>query len=219
MHLVFRHEAEKEFLNLQAGNKSVNRTDQSNFSKKLESLGTDINSETSVTNACKKFITDEGIDIERSAEHFSNGWQLIEKEAFGRLINMFEAEDDETEFVAYLSLNERCSYNTQGEYFFLNIFSKEPNMVCVHELLHLFTHKNIKLSVGAKEFNDYKEALTVLINVEFNDLTEHEDRGYPQHQKLRKYIAEKYIKGSSVIKLTKQLFADDTFLKLLKYIG
>ncbi|MEK7170945.1 MAG: hypothetical protein AAB774_01395 [Patescibacteria group bacterium] len=219
MHLEFRYEAEKEFLNLQAGNKSHNRSHPSDFSKKLEELGVDINSETTVTAACRKIIAEEGISAEEKIRLFSGGWRAVEQDVFERLTKLFEVENDDMEFICYLSLNERCSYNTQEGYFFLNLFSAEPNMVCVHELLHLFTHKYIKLDISSQQYNSYKESLTELLNLEFRGLVERDDRGYSQHQELRKYLAEKYTKGSGVIKLTKQLFADDTFLRLLKSVS
>lgn len=215
MHLVFLYEAEKEFLNLRAGNKSLNRSRPSDFSKKLEELGVDINSEVTVTAACRIIVTEEGISTEEKIRQFSAGWQAVEQDVFERLTKLFEVENDDTEFTAYLSLNERCSYDTQESYFFLNLFNAEPNMVCVHELLHLFTHKFIQLGVDLKTYNNYKESLTVLINLRFSDLVENKDRGYPQHKKIRDYITKKYDGSSSVASLTKVLFADDTFLKLL----
>lgn len=215
MHLVFLYEGEKEFLNLQAGNRSLNRSHQSDFSKQLEDSGVDINSPESVTEKCREIISKKGLDVAGKIQFFTKKWEGVEQEAFERLGRLFETDKDPTEITAYLSLNERCSYNSQEGYFFINIFSQEPIMVCLHEILHFFTHKFIKLDISPQHYNNYKESLTVLLNLEFADLTEHEDRGYPQHKKIRDYITKKYDGSSSVASLTKVLFADDTFLKLL----
>ncbi|MCR4277610.1 MAG: hypothetical protein NUV80_03260 [Candidatus Berkelbacteria bacterium] len=218
MRLVFRYEAEKEFLNLQAGNRSLNRSRPSDFSRKLKELGVDINSEVTVTAACRKIVTEEGISAEEKIRQFSDGWQAVDTDVFERLTKLFEAQNDDTEFACYLSLNERCSYNTQEDYFFLNLFSAEPNMVCIHELLHLFTHKYIKLNISPQLYNEYKESLTVLLNLEFGDLIEREDKGYLQHQEVRQYIASKWDEGTSIISLTHSLLTDQKFLELLSNV-
>lgn len=215
MHLVFRHDFEKEFLNLQASNRSLNRSHQSDFSKQLEDSGVDINSPESVTEKCREIFSKKGLDVAGKIQFFTRKWEGVEQEAFERLGCLFETDADSSEIAVYLSLNERCSYNSQEGYFFINIFSQEPIMVCLHEILHFFTHKFIKLDISPQHYNNYKESLTVLLNLEFSDLIEHEDRGYPQHKKIRDYIAKKYDGNPSVVSLTKTLFADNTFLKLL----
>lgn len=219
MRLNFSYDIDKEFINLQAGNRSLNRSTDSDFSDKLAGLGVDILSQESVTNGCRDIITESGVDPDKQARIFAEKWHPIEQEASRRFGKLFETSDESFSMTAYLSLNERCSYSAVEGYFFLHMFSRDPLIVCLHEILHLYTHKLIKLDVDPQTYNSYKESLTVLINTEFYDLIEHEDRGYPQHQELRKYIAKKHTRGSSIVKLTRQLFVDDTFLELLKSVN
>jgi len=91
-------------------------------------------------------------------------------------------------------------------------------MICVHEIIHLFTHRYVKLTINPKAYNDYKESLTVLLNIEFRDLIESDDRGYEQHQLVRRFIADHYHKGMTVASLTEQLFANQEFCKLLESV-
>lgn len=219
MRLNFSYDIDKEFINLQAGNRSLNRRTKSDFCDKLVALGTDISSQESVTNGCRDIITESGIDPDEQVRIIAEKWHSIEREASTRFDKLFETNDESFSMKAYLSLNERCSYNAVEGYFFLYVFSKDPITVCLHEILHLHTHKLIKLDVDPQTYNDYKESLTVLVNIEFDDLIEHEDRGYPQHQELRKFIADKHPKGSSIVELTRILFVDDAFLALLKVVN
>lgn len=218
MRLNFSYDIDKEFINLQAGNRSLNRIADSDFSDKLVGLGVDISSQESVSNGCRDVIAESGIDPDKQARIFAEKWHSIEQEASTRFDKLFETNGESFSMAAYLSLNERCSYNVVEGYFFLHMFSKDPLTVCLHEIFHLYTHKLIKLDVDSQTYNAYKESLTALLNTEFDDLIEHEDRGYPQHQRLRKYISSKHDKSSSIVELTKVLFVDDAFLALLKDI-
>ena len=64
----------------------------------------------------------------------------------------------------------------------------------MHELWHFYTWYKFGESeqerIGAKKYNNVKESLTVLLNIECKDLLPEgiEDTGYPQHQKLREEI-------------------------------
>jgi len=49
MRLIFQYNSEKEFINLQAGNRSLNRANQSVYSEKLTEMGADIESPDSVS--------------------------------------------------------------------------------------------------------------------------------------------------------------------------
>lgn len=216
MSLIFSYDFEKEFLNLQAGNNSLNRSEESSFSKKIQEDHIDINSPSAVTDACRKLISAEGIDVTEKTQVFANKWLRIEKEVFARLGRLFETDETFADINVNLSLNERCSYNYKESYFFVNMFSEVSNLICVHELLHFYTHKFIRLKVSSGEYNTYKESLTVLLNLEFRDLIEKEDSGYPQHQQLRKLIAQGWREGENIVSLTQKLFADDDFVKLLK---
>ena len=64
----------------------------------------------------------------------------------------------------------------------------------MHELWHFYTWYALGVDqeerLGKQKYNDLKEALTVLINIECKDLLKKgvEDKGYPQHQGIRQKI-------------------------------
>jgi hypothetical protein len=99
----------------------------------------------------------------------------------------------EKEVTAYLTINNRCPYNIGENYFFVRISRESPTSTVMHELWHFYTWYKFGITdetvLGKQKYNDLKEALTVLLNVEFPDLLNgKKDFGYPQHQELRAKI-------------------------------
>ncbi|MEM4605663.1 MAG: hypothetical protein QW103_01330 [Candidatus Pacearchaeota archaeon] len=70
-----------------------------------------------------------------------------------------------------------------------------------HEIFHFYFHKfyfeELEKKIGKEKTTDFKEALTVLLNLEFNDLFLIEDKGYENHKDLREFIKEKWSKRKS----------------------
>jgi hypothetical protein len=68
--------------------------------------------------------------------------------------------------------------------------------ICGHELLHIQFHNTywgeIEKQIGKEKTADLKEALTVLLNIEFKDLWFIEDLGYDSHKELREFIAQEW---------------------------
>ena len=64
----------------------------------------------------------------------------------------------------------------------------------MHELWHFYTWQRFgsdyETRLGKQKYNDIKEALTVLLNIECADLFPEgmTDNGYPQHKELREKI-------------------------------
>ena len=66
---------------------------------------------------------------------------------------------------------------------------KKTDDLCASRLgISLQKYQEVKKQIGKEKTGDLKEALTVLLNTEFNDILEKKDEGYPDHQKLREYI-------------------------------
>jgi hypothetical protein len=75
-----------------------------------------------------------------------------------------------------------------------------------HEIMHIHFHNSKHWEVCEKELGwnktmDLKEALTVLLNLEFYDLWIIPDGGYPNHVELRRYIAQQWKKEKDFDKL------------------
>ena len=72
----------------------------------------------------------------------------------------------------------------------------------MHELWHFYTWEKFgereMIRLGMNKYNDVKEALTILLNLECSDLMNANDLGYPQHQNLRKIIADTWLKTKNI---------------------
>ena len=81
----------------------------------------------------------------------------------------------------------------------------------MHELWHFYTWYSLGIDqeekLGKQKYNNIKEALTVLLNVECKDLMLEGayDSGYPQHKELRDKIIELWEKEKNISKLWEQI--------------
>ncbi len=74
----------------------------------------------------------------------------------------------------------------------------------MHELLHFYTwhafHEELdNKGVSKEKYNDIKESLTELLNLDFKELMgTHIDKGYSQHKDLRLKVKQMRGEGKSV---------------------
>jgi len=59
----------------------------------------------------------------------------------------------------------------------------------MHLQFHKYFWEDCEKKIGKTKTVDLKEALTVLLNLEFRDLLLVEDKGYKKHERLRKKFA------------------------------
>ncbi|MEK7185638.1 MAG: hypothetical protein AAB726_03380 [Patescibacteria group bacterium] len=129
-------------------------------------------------------------DCQRKFDSISSEFEKVAERIFGISL--------EKEITVYLTVNNRCPYSIEENWFFVSISQHSQIGTIMHELWHFYTWYKFGVSeeerLGAKKYNDVKEALTVLLNVECKHLLPEgmEDSGYPQHQKLREKILELY---------------------------
>ena len=137
--------------------------------------------------------------IEKS---FNESWNKINKEFFKRLEKIMKQPFCCKEVTGYLTSVSRCPYNFKKENasFFVPIFKGIPGAmhIAAHELIHIQFHntywKQVEEKIGEEKTADLKEALTVLLNLEFKDLWIVPDKGYAPHEKLRKFITQQWKK-------------------------
>jgi len=121
-------------------------------------------------------------------------WRKIEKRFFERLEKITGKPIFIKEFKCYLTTGFMCPYNPEDNSFMVSMWHGLPwNMTIIcHEIFHLqFLHyygKYCRKFISKKELDDLKEALTFILNTDFNDLLLSQDKGYPAHQKLRKEL-------------------------------
>lgn len=136
-------------------------------------------------------------------ESYNKVWKNIEKEYFERLEKITKWRFPFKKLNAYLTTAGRCPYDPDKNHpsFFVNFFSNIPIAMetAGHEIMHIHLHNSpywnsTKKQIGKEKTHDLKEALTELLNSEFRDLWMIEDKGYPSHIKLRKFIKEQWKK-------------------------
>ena len=140
--------------------------------------------------------------ISASVKLFNKEWKKINNRFFIKLREVMKKPICAKLFTGYLTTVGRCPYdfNKKHPSFFINIFNKIPNALrtAAHEIMHIQFHntywKRVEKQIGREKTEDLKEALTILLNLEFKDLGFARDTGYPSHKKLRKFIEKEWKK-------------------------
>ncbi|MBI2024768.1 MAG: hypothetical protein HYT03_01585 [Candidatus Harrisonbacteria bacterium] len=211
MQLVFYYDLTKDVENFTKSTKSVNRKNYTEF----QNLYTKINGENFDVEKIKHFIEEHiktnKIDVEKEINSIRNKWLKIENVFIERAEKTFGIKYPAGTITVYLTNNERCTYNTQENYFFVKIGSQFSNNIIMHEIFHFYTYyafgkKLLEDGIAKDLYNDIKESLTELLNIEFSDLMGGEiDKGYPQHQEMRGKIKKLWLKDRSIKNLIDEL--------------
>jgi len=134
-------------------------------------------------------------------------WGDIEEKYFTTLEKLTSKKLEVEKPTVFMTTLSRCPYDLKENYFMVNIFSS-PSRACLtiaHELIHFHFHEHYwgkcEKYLGNEKTADLKEALTVLLNLEFKDLGFTEDKGYPKHQELRKELANFWLREKDFDKL------------------
>jgi hypothetical protein len=174
----------------------------------IEKFGKDFDSP-KVKSFIESYNQENKIDFDVALAKIDAKWRTIRNEFIRRAEDIFGAYP--SDIFAYLSTNSRCTYNIDRNYFFVFVESKNTNAIIAHELWHFYTwhclHVDlIKDGVSSGKYNDIKESLTELLNLECKDLLEgHEDKGYPQHAAMREFIRKTWVKNNDLKHLINQL--------------
>lgn len=124
-------------------------------------------------------------------------WGKAEKRFFLRADRIWGQPLGGSRMTVYLTVHDRCSYNFERGYFFIHTNTRAVTKTIMHELWHWYFYESVgkalKRLYGPTVFNDIKESLTVLLNEEFAGLMPGvQDRGYPQHKRMRTAILRTY---------------------------
>jgi len=138
--------------------------------------------------------------IEIFVKAVQEAWNKINDEFFKRLERIMKHPICSENFMGYITTVIRCPYDEKEPSFMISFFRDLTHVLCTsgHEIMHIQFHniywKKIEKEIGKEKTADLKEALTVLLNLEFQDLWFVDDIGYEPHQKLRKFIEEEWKK-------------------------
>ncbi len=162
---------------------------------------------------CKKELEDYRIRMYNSGlikvfvDFIQKAWDKINDEFFKRLEKITKRKFKFETVNVYVTTVMRCPYNYKEPSFMVSFFRDISNALktCGHELIHIQFHNTywdkVEKQIGKEKTSDLKEALTVLLNLEFKDLWFVEDRGYDVHKELRKFITEEWEKEKDFEKL------------------
>ena len=183
---------------LNKGPGSSNSSEPTKVYKQLVEEVGDTPNEEETSKFIDKYIKEGNYNIQTYIDNYQKKFDYISDE-FIKIAERVFGVSLENDVTVYLTVNGRCPYNLKENYFFVTILDKpeySPNKIAMHELWHFYTWRRygedwIK-KIGPKKYNDIKEALTVLLNIECKHLLSENsiDKGYPQHQELRDKLVE-----------------------------
>lgn len=196
MKIHFTYDIEKDIDNFIRGTNAVNSKKPTKFQIAFsEKYGDNFEPE-----KVRVFIEEQdretGFDAQKEVAAVEKRWKIAEPIFIERVEKIFGISYPAPIITVYLTHNERCTYNIEQNYFFVKIGSEFSNNTLMHELLHFYTwhafgKKLLDKGLSKLAYNDIKESLTELLNLEFSDLLNGKpDIGYPQHQETRAKIRE-----------------------------
>jgi len=204
MKLQFEYDIDMDVKNIMKGKRSVNNKKPTRFQNLIaDECGEDFDDEDAKI-FIKKYVENDDVDVSSEIDRFEKEWKRVESDFTERVEKMFGMSYPSPVVTVYLSHNQRSTYNIAEDYFFVMIGSQISNQVVMHELLHFYTwhafgKKFIDDGLSKSRYNEVKESLTELLNVEFSDLMDGEiDKGYPQHTVMREKVREMWLEKKDV---------------------
>jgi len=199
MQLHFSYDIDKDVENIIKSTKAVNNKKLTKFqSLYIQKYGNNFEA-----GKVKVFIDEQNkindFDAKKEISDVEERWKKIESRFTERAEKIFGIVYPVAITNVYLTHNERCTYNIDKNYFFVKTGSEFSNNTIMHELLHFYTwyafgQKLVDGGLSKLAYNDVKESLTELLNLEFSDLMGGKpDKGYIQHESLRAEIRKLWL--------------------------
>lgn len=205
MKIIFTYDEDKDIeCLLKKGAGSYNLP--GNKTKTYEDLlafTSDVGNLDKVRKLVRKYISENNIDVHGLEDSLQRNWDLIAGEFEQRAERIFGNRITD-QIIAYMTITGRYPYYIDDKYFFVSAQKTNANATAMHELWHFYTWFKFGESDQAdpKKYNDAKEALTVLLNIECSDLMQGVvDNGYPQHARLREMIVGEWLKSKDINKV------------------
>lgn len=214
MKLHFAYDIEKDIDNFIRGTNAVN----SKKPTKFQILFSEKYGENFEPEKVKAFIEEQdeisSFDASKEIIAIEERWKIAERIFIERVETIFGISYPAPIITVYLTHNERCTYNIEQNYFFVRIGSEFSTNTLMHELLHFYTwhafgEELLEEGLSKLAYNDIKESLTELLNLEFFDLMSgKQDVGYPQHQEMRAKIREMWEARKNIAEIIKSLASE-----------
>jgi len=193
MNLSFEYNKEKDiWCLLEKGKSSINSAQPTKTYEKLIAFTGENPDEVKTSEFIDIYLKENNLDILNFIENTEKDFKKISSEFIKRAEDIFGL-NLEKEIKVFVTINERCPYNTKENWFFISVSKENPVSTIMHELWHFYTWEKFGEEylnkIGGEKYNVIKESLTVILNLEFSDLLPEKDFGYPNHQELRKKIS------------------------------
>ncbi len=209
MKITFLYNKEKDiWCLLNKGKSSMNSSNPTKQYERLIELHGENPSEGETSTFIDTYFSEKNVDIEKYVDLYQKDWDVVSKEFIKKAEDVFGVSLPK-DITAYLTINSRCPYSLEENYFFVTVpaYPHIARKTVMHELWHFYTWYAFGIYqedvLGKEKYNELKEALTVLLNVECKELLPDDvtDKGYPQHAELRKNILEFWDKEKDIHKL------------------
>lgn len=207
MEVVFEYSKEKDiWCILNYGKSSLNSSQQTKIYQQVVDLYGKNPKTEMVATFIDDYLVNNHIDIQKSILQYQTDWNTVAQEYQRRAENIFGVALP-SDVTAYLTINNRSPYSVEENWFFVGASGFFLRKTVMHELWHFYTWYKYGVvweeKIGRQEYNEIKEALTVLLNEECKDLLPDGiiDTGYPQHQELRRKISDIWRKEKDMDKL------------------
>ncbi len=204
MRLEFSYDLDKDTENFLKGTRSKNNSKPTRLQQAYIDTHSAAYDEETVRAFLQSHNQESGFDQQESVRRIEQDWRKIEATFFERIEKIFGISYPAPVLSVYISTNGRSTYNIEGGYFFVYAGASSTNRIIMHELLHFYTwqafHSELERSgIDADRYNDIKESLTELLNIEFTDLMDGaQDEGYPQHTEMRQVVHESWLSTKDI---------------------
>ena len=207
MKVVFEYSREKDiWCILNYGKTSTNSPFPTKvYEQFVESYGSASSNENAGT-FIENYLSGNKIEVDVYRNTYQFDWDGIADEYEKIAEDIFKVNIPNT-VTAYLTINNRSPYSIESNLFFVKVPSESVRKTVIHELWHFYTWYKFGVvweeKIGKEKYNEIKEALTVLLNIECKGLLPEGilDMGYSQHQELRTKIVELWSKERDMDKL------------------
>lgn len=215
MKLTFTYDRDRDvWCILNYGKTSMNSPTPTKVYEELVKACGDNPSESDTNGFVESHMSMNHIDSNEVINNLQERWDKIASEYQERAERIFGVTLA-SDVIGYITINDRCPYSIQDNMFYVSVaYRNAVNKTAMHELWHFYTWYKYGIEwedkLGAQKYNEIKEALTILLNVECKDLLPEgiTDKGYPQHQELRQRILEIWSKDRNMDNLWQALVAE-----------
>ena len=205
--ITFTYETEKDIWCIANKGKSSNNSSQATkVYQLLESRYGENPTEENIKTFISEYLQERNVSTKACIQQYTDEWAIVSDEYHKRASGVFGVKLPKL-VTAYLTINNRCPYNIAENLFYVSFPRESVRKTIMHELWHFYTWYGLgpeeEVRLGKERYNDYKEALTVLLNEVCTDLLPEgmTDEGYPQHQTLRGDILKHWQSDKDIHKL------------------